>query len=351
MANHEKTILISGASGYLATHVVNHFLRTGYSVRGTVRSTEAAQKVGRSFPQHANAGQLTFAVVPDVSVAGAFDQAVKGVHGVIHTATPFQTDVQDVQRDLLDPAINGTLNILHAVHTQAPTVCRIVLTSSFYAMIDLSKGKWPGHIYSEVDWNPATAEDATAPGADGSLAYAVAKTVAERAAWNFVNEMKPHFDIVTILPSMLYGPNINAAADITKLNGSLADFYRLMSPHNNSTDPVPGNDHYSFVDVRDVAQAHLRAFEVPQAGGHRFFVSKGYYSYQQFVDILREAIPEIKGRIPEGETGRRIDAADVYGTEVERSERVLGLKYSGLNETIVDTARSLLELEKKRASS
>ena len=105
-------------------------------------------------------------------------------------------------------------------------------------------------------------------------------------------------------------------------------------------------DHYSFVDVRDVAEAHLRAFEVPQAGGQRFFVSKGYCTYQQFVDILRDAIPEIKDRVPENATGRTFDPASVYGSDVRRSERVLGLKYRELSETTVDTAKSLLELEK-----
>lgn len=347
MRTQGQTILITGVSGYLATHVVDHFLRAGYSVRGTVRSAETAQKVHRNFPQYAETKQLTFAIVPDVSVEGAFNEAIEGVHGVIHTATPFQTDVQDVQRDLLDPAINGTLNIMRAVHAYAPAVSRVVLTSSFYAMIDMSKGKWPGHTYSEADWNPATVEDAIAPGAGGDLAYAVAKTVAERAAWEYTDEKTPHFDIAVILPSMLYGPNLNAAADINKLNGSLADFYHLMLPGNKSTDLVPENDHYSFVDVRDVAEAHLRAFENPHAGGQRFFVSKGYCTYQKFVDILRDAMPEIKDRVPANALGRTFDPASVYGSDVQRSERVLGLEYRDLRETIVDMARSLLELEKK----
>jgi nucleoside-diphosphate-sugar epimerase len=193
---------------------VEHFLCAGYSVRGTVRSAETADKVRQSFRQYDS--KLSFAIVEDVGADGAFDTAVQGVHGVIHTATPFQVGVVDVERDLLNPAINGTLNILHAVHNLTPTVKRILFTSSFFAMINLAKGKWPGHVYSEADWNPATIEDATAKDASGGLAYAVAKTLAERAAWDFVQDKKPHFDIATVLPSMIYGPNINATATLAR---------------------------------------------------------------------------------------------------------------------------------------
>lgn len=344
MAPEDQIILITGASGFLASHVVDYFLRAGYQVRGTVRSSATAEKVRQTFSDYAP--QLTFAVVEDVASPGAFDTAVKGVHGVIHTAAPFQVfGVEDNERDLLKPAIDGTLNILKSVHEFAPQVKRVVLTSSFAAMADPSKGKWTGHVYSELDWNPTPYEAAAAEGAPAGLAYSTAKSLAERHAWDFVKNNKVNFDITTIMPPMIYGPNINATADLARLNTSSMDLYRLMSPQSRSSDPVPENMFWSFVDVRDVAEAHLRAYQVVEAGSERFFICKGNFTYQKFVDALRANLPDIKGRVPIGNPGAGEVPSDVYTIDTSKSQRILGLKYRPLEETIVDAARSLLKIE------
>ncbi|CAI7672290.1 unnamed protein product [Penicillium viridicatum] len=340
----DRLILITGASGFIATHIVADFLRAGYQVRGTVRSSATAQAVYQSFSQYAD--QLTFAIVEDVSKPGAFDEAVQGVQGVIHTAAPFQIfNVEDNERDLLRPAIDGTLNILNAVRNHAPTVNRVVITSSFAAMADYSKGSWPGHVYSEADWNLTPYEVAAAQGAPSALAYSTAKALAERAAWDFVNENKPTFDITTIMPPMVYGPNINATANLARLNTSSSDIYRLISPQSKFSGPVPDNMFWSFVDVRDVSLAHLRAYEVPEAGGERFFVCAGNFTYQQFVDALRAKIPEIRDRVPIGSPGSGEVPSDVYTIDNSKSRRILSIQYHELGDTIVDAARSLLELE------
>jgi nucleoside-diphosphate-sugar epimerase len=342
----DQIILITGASGFVASHVIAKFLRGGYYVRGTVRSVATAEKVRQGFLQYES--QLSFAIVEDIGKPGAFDAAVEGVHGVIHTAAPFQVfGVEDNERDLLRPAIDGTLNILNSVHTHAPQVQRVVLTSSFAAMADVTKGNWPGHVYSEADWNPMPYEVAAAKDAPAALAYSTAKALAERAAWKFVESKKPRFNIATILPPMIYGPNINATANLARLNTSSADIYRLISPQSKSSDPVPQNLFWSFVDVRDVAEAHLRAYEVPKAGGERFFICKGNFTYQQFVDVLREKLPEIRNRVPIGSFGTGNVPSDVYTIDNSKSRKVLGIKYCELEETIVDAARSLLELEAK----
>ncbi|PYH77464.1 NAD(P)-binding protein [Aspergillus uvarum CBS 121591] len=346
MSPTDQVILITGASGFVASHIVHDFLRAGYKVRGTVRSAATADKVRQSFPQYA-AEQLSLVIVEDVAQPGAFDTAVEGVHGVIHTAAPFQVfAVEDNERDLLKPAIDGTLNILQAVHRLAPKVQRVVLTSSFAAMADHSKGRWPGHVYSEQDWNNTPYEVAAAPGAPAGLAYSTAKALAERAAWDYVRANQPGFTIATILPPLIYGPNINATADLTRLNTSSMDLYRLMAPASRASDPVPENLFWSFADVRDVAHAHLRAYEVPAAGNERFFICTGNFTYQQFLDALRAGIPEIRDRVPVGRPGTGEVPSDVYTVDTSKSRRILGLEYHSLEETIVDAARSLLRLEK-----
>lgn len=341
----QKTILVTGASGFIAAHVLNSFLEAGYAVRGTVRSEATAEKVRQSHAKYAD--RLSLVIVPDMGVPNAFDNAVKGVDGVIHTATPFQVEVDDNERDLLRPAIDGTVNILQSVKKYAPQVNRVVITSSFAAIADLSKGNRPGHTYTEADWNPATYEEAAKPTTPGPFAYCAAKGLAERAAWDFVAKEKPNFDIVTLCPPMVYGPNVNGTATLSKLNTSSADIYRLMSPTNKPTDPVPTNMFWSFVDVRDVALAHLRAYEVPQAGGQRFFLCKGNFSYQQMVDILREKVPEVRDRVPIGKPGSGFGGVELYKTDSSKAQKILGIQFRELEESVVDAARSFLELEKK----
>jgi len=102
---------------------------------------------------------------------------------------------------------------------------------------------------------------------------------------------------------MAYGPNINATANLAKLNASSADIYRLISPQSKSSDELHQNMFWSFVDVRDVSQAHLRAYEVPEAGGARFSLCIDNFTYQKFVDGLRERIPKIQDRVPVGKPG------------------------------------------------
>ncbi|OJJ80277.1 uncharacterized protein ASPGLDRAFT_77179 [Aspergillus glaucus CBS 516.65] len=215
------------------------------------------------------------------------------------------TNSTDNKRDLLKPAVNGTLNILDFVSKHVPQVKRIIFTSSFVAMIDIAKGRWPGHVYSEEDWNPATYEVVAAKDAPGALVYATAKT---------------------IMPPMKYGPNINVTASLASLNSSSADIYRLMSPDVKPSDPAPENHFFSVVDVRDVAEAHLRA-------------------YDQFVDALRENLPEVRDRVSIRRPGTGAVSSDVHTVDTSKSQRVLGLKYRELEETIVDAAKSLLELE------
>lgn len=116
--------------------------------------------------------RLGFIVVPDVGRLDAFYEAVKSdrpYEAVIHTASPFSFNVSDVKADLIDPAVDGTTNILRAIKKHAPTVKRVVITGSFVSMLDISKGLWPGHTYDEMDWNPITLEQALR---DASAGYA-----------------------------------------------------------------------------------------------------------------------------------------------------------------------------------
>ncbi|KAF1983211.1 flavonol reductase [Aulographum hederae CBS 113979] len=337
----EQTILVTGAAGFVAAHVMNSFLEKGYKIRGTVRTEKSADSVRKSHSKYAD--RLSFVFVQDIAASGAFDEAVKGVDGVIHTASPFILNVEDSERDLLIPAIKGTTGVLEALAKNNPDATRVVITSSFASIIDMSQGYRPGYTYSEADWNPATYDEAKAD--NGGFAYCASKCFAERAAFDYVEKNKPTFSVATICPPMTYGPIAHTVASMDKLNTSSADIWRFM---NGTTEEVPLTDFCGFVDVRDLADAHLRAFETPEAANQRFLVTGGNYSYQKVCDVLN-ALPGLgEGKVPVGKPGTTPEG-EVYKYDTSRAKEVLGMRFRGLEECVMDTAESLLGLEKAMA--
>jgi nucleoside-diphosphate-sugar epimerase len=333
-----QTVLVTGASGFVATHVVMAFLSAGYHVRGTVRSESKAKSTAAVFPSEMQS-RLSFVVVENIAVPGAFDEAVKGVDGVIHTASPFTLQVKDNKRDILDPAINGTLNILKAIEEHGTTVKRLVVTSSFAAILDLSTGNRPGYTYTEKDWNPATYEEALRSD-NGAFVYCASKKLAEATAYEFVKSHQCNFSLATICPPMVYGPAIQPIQSLSSLNESTSDIYRFM---NGSTPKVQVNGFWAFVDVRDVAQAHLKAYEHVEGG--RFFVTGGNFTYQQVVETLRNAPGVDQGKVPKDDP--LLEWPQTYKVDNSKARKELGIEFRSLEEAIRDTALQMLQWENK----
>ncbi|OJJ45980.1 hypothetical protein ASPZODRAFT_67391 [Penicilliopsis zonata CBS 506.65] len=329
-------ILVTGASGFIASHVIRAFLQKGYNVRGTVRSEKSAAGVRKTHSQYAE--KLSLVVVPDMTVLTAFDEAVQGVDGVVHLASPFIMNATDFENELFVPAIQGTNAILTSIQKHSPNVTRVVITSSFGAVVDPTKGDRPGYTYTEADWNPITTTS-TFPH-NAVTAYLASKTCAEQAAWDFVESQKPSFSITTLCPPLVYGPVIHAVETPAGLNTSSADIYRLI---NGSEKTVPPMAFWAFVDVRDAAHAHLRAFETPEAAGQRYLVSGSSYTYQQICDIIRAKFPALRDSTPEGAPGEPIPSA--YKLDTRKVVNELGMKFRPLEETVTDTVMSLLTLK------
>lgn len=175
-----------------------------------------------------------------------------------------------------DPAINGTLNVLKSAQTYNPTLSRIVITASFASILDYTKGERPGYTYTEADWNPSTyAEAAVAP---TGAAYGASKALAERAAWDYMASEKPAFGLTILCPPMVYGPAVHQIESLQNMNTSSADIYRLC---NGSLKEVPETRVYAWVDVRDIAELHARAYETEEAAGQRFLCAEGRFTYQK----------------------------------------------------------------------
>lgn len=338
MAAEKGTLLITGASGYLGGHLIKAAIEGGYNARAVVRSNSSAEKIADQFPEFK--AQLSYTIVPDITKADAYETAFEGVTGVIHAASPFVLKPKDNVKDLLEPAIHGSIAILNAAKKWGHGVKRVVATSSHASVVDLSKGKRPGYVYNEKDWNPVTFEEAAT--ADGVTAYCASKTLAEHAMWDWVEENKPSFDLVTITPPWVFGPYVSELKSTKHLSESVGILWSIVDGNE-----IPAFDFGGYVDVREVTKAHVLAHEVKEAGGQRFWVGQSF-QYQPAIDIARTELPEIRDRLPEGKPGW---SDDVYKVDGSKAERVLGLKYLTLSQTITDTYAQLLRAEQIEASA
>ncbi|KAJ6544029.1 hypothetical protein B0H19DRAFT_1267335 [Mycena capillaripes] len=329
-------ILLTGGSGFIASHILEQLLQRGHSVRFTVRTEEQARKL---LAAHARfKSRVDAAIVEDIGRPNAFDAAMMSdppFDAVIHTASPARLHHRSPDA-LLTPAIQGTQSLLHAAATH-PSIHRVVYTSSFGTIYSIPHGTRPGYTYTSADWNAAELADATA---SNLAAYRVGKTLAERAAWDFVAREKPRFDFVAINPPRVFGPVMGYIHELGRLNTTNQIIYDAIAGRLKDA-PLPPTVLYTFVDVRDVAAAHVKALDTPEAAGKRFIVAGGYYSNEKIVDIIRKQWPEME--LPRVE-GDGMPEGGVYAFDAEPSRSILGIEYRGLEECIEDTVRSLKEL-------
>lgn len=281
--------------------------------------------------------RLSYVVIEDMSAKGAFDEAFKSqttLDAVIHAASPFHYNTDNPEKDLLDPAVRGTTEILKAIHTHAPSVKRVVLTSSFAAMLSMREHP---RTYTEEHWNPVTWEEAASNPNDG---YRGSKTFAERAAWEFVETQRPGFSLTTINPPLVYGPLVHHIDSLDAINTSNSRFVALLQGRMKSG-LIPTGSFY-WVDVRDVAFAHVRALEVAEAAGRRFLISAGTHSMADIAGIVKMNFPQFEEKLP-AEFSSDIPE-NLFGVDNSPSERLLGITYRQLETSVLDTVSSLLAL-------
>lgn len=326
---------ITGGNGFVAAQILHAFLSRGYNIRTTIRSPDKAEALKKSFSKYTS--QLSCVVVGDIVEEGAFDEAVKGVDGVVHSTSPFVFDVKDYEHDLLIPAIN----ILKAVQNNAPQVERIIITSSFATIIDMDKGLRPGYTYSEKDWNPVTYDVSANPETSVEVSYCASKAFAEKAAWDFIKENKPNFNLSVVCPPMVYGPNAQNVTSLDHLNTSSADVYHLI---NGSEKTVLNTNFFGFVDVCDMGEAHARAYESAEAAGQHFIIAGGTYTYAQVCEVIRKHFPELKDKTPDPSTA---PIENAYNFSNEKARKELGMDFRNLGTTIHDQVLEFLNLEKK----
>ncbi|KAB2074170.1 hypothetical protein ES319_A07G134700v1 [Gossypium barbadense] len=268
-----KTVCVTGASGYIASWLVKQLLLRGYTVKASVRDPNDPRKTQHLLGLEGAESRLML-LKADLLEQGSFDPVVEGCVGVFHTASPFYHDVLDPEAELLDPAVKGTLNVLSSC-AKTPSVKRVVLTSSIAAVAYNGKPRTPDVVVDE-NWfsDPDYCKDL-------KLWYVVSKTMAEDSAWKFSKEKG--IDMVAINPAMVIGPLLQPT-----LNTSAAAILNLIK----GAETFP-NATFGWVNVKDVATAHIQAFEIPLASG-RYCLVERVVHYSEIVNILHHLYPSLQ---------------------------------------------------------
>lgn len=265
-----RLALVTGVTGFVAKQVALRFLQAGWSLRGTLRDPARAEEVRAAFRPHLRPEalpRLSFAPADLLDDAG-WAAAMAGVDVLVHVASPFPMRPPGDPEALLRPAVEGTRRVLQAA--RAAGVRRVVLTSSSLAVM---RPQEPGP-QEESQWSD--------PEAPSTSAYARSKTLAERAAWEFVAGV-PGMALTTINPGLVLGPVLDR-----HFGASLALVQRLLR----GRDPLLPRISFPVVDVRDVAEMHLRAAQRPETAGRRYLATSGTMTLQDMARELKAAFPQ-----------------------------------------------------------
>ena len=263
-----EKVLVTGGSGFIGLHCIQQLLDQGYEVRCTVRSESKKQEIVDSMTTHSSNAHNLEIVMADLLKDEGWDEAVSGCEYVLHVASPFILEVPSDENILIKPALEGTLRVLNACKNNK--VKKVVLTSSVAAIAYSHKDQ---KVFDENDWSD------TGP---GITPYAKSKTLAEKAAWDFVNQLSDEdkFDLTVINPVAVTGPMLTS--DIGTSNEMLV---KLAS----GSMPACPKIHMGFVDVRDVAKAHIFSMKSEKTNGERIILSDKEMFFVEISRVLNEA--------------------------------------------------------------
>jgi nucleoside-diphosphate-sugar epimerase len=336
-----STVLVTGGSGFIGSHTILQLLAAGHNVRTTVRSLKregdvrAMLKVGGAEP----GDRLSF-VAADLEKDAGWPEAVAGCEYVLHVASPFPPNVPKNEDELIVPAREGSLRVLRAAREAG--VKRVVLTSSFAA---IGYGQKPqSKPFDETDW--------TDPAGDDVRPYVKSKTLAERAAWDFIAKEGGNLELSVVNPVGVFGPVLGP-----DYSTSILLVQRLMDG------ALPGCPrlYFGVVDVRDVADLHLRAMTSPAARGERFLAVAGdFMSIQDIARALKSRLGASASRVPTRQLPnwmvRLVSVFDPAAKQIvpelgkfknatnEKARRMLGWAPRSNKDSVVATAESLLQM-------
>ncbi len=336
-----SVVLVTGGSGFIGSHCILQLLAAGHTVRTTVRSLAREAEVRALLKEGgAEPGDRLSFFAADLENDAGWREAVAGCDYVLHVASPLPPHVPKNEDELIVPAREGTLRVLRAARDAR--VRRVVLTSSFTA---IGYGQKPQQRpFDETNW--------TDPDGPDVQPYAKSKTLAERAAWDFVARDGAGLELAVVNPVMVFGPVLGA-----DYSASILLVQRLMDG------AVPGCPqlYFGIVDVRDVADLHIRAMTDPAARGERFLAVAGdFMSVRQIAEVLKTRLGAAARRVPTRQVPnwlvRLVALLDPMVQQIvpelgktkngtgEKARRLLGWAPRSREEAIAATGESLVRL-------
>eukprot|EP00386_Alphamonas_edax_P002097 GDKI01006308.1.p1 GENE.GDKI01006308.1~~GDKI01006308.1.p1 ORF type:complete len:357 (-),score=85.82 GDKI01006308.1:179-1249(-) len=333
----DKPVLVTGATGYVASHLVEQLLLAGYKVRGTVRNKKKTDSYSYLLALPFAPQNLEI-VEANLLSADGWEAAVSGCEIVHHTASPYVLEVRDPEKDLLQPAVEGVRHVFDAC-VKVGGVKKIVLTSSCVAIGDTWRND---HTYTENDWNTESTLDKNP--------YYYSKVRAEKFATEYLEKLPADqkIEMAVINPFAVIGPSHRP-----EVNQSVSTIQRMMNGD------VPGllDISIGYVDVRDVAIAHVNAQQPGITG--RFILSEGTYSWADIAKVCRQYYPEhpipwlqlpnwgVKMVLPFYPKGERDFVLSSLGHRANmdnsRSRNVLGVEYRKMEVTIKECCQDLID--------
>jgi len=273
-----KTVLLTGASGYIAKHIALQLLEAGHHVRGTLRNLSRSAEVTEAvLPYLSDPTDLDHRlrfVALDLSSDDGWDAAMDGIDVVMHTASPFPMTQPKNEDDLIRPAVDGAMRALQAAHKAGVT--RVILTSSTAA---ISGSQLPpgDSAFDEKNWTDPTDPDVAA--------YSRSKTLAEQAAWDFVRSQAPDMQLTVVNPGFVLG------APLDKHFGtSISIIERLLQ----AKDPMLPNIGFPTVDVQDVAEMHVKVMDQPNSFGQRIMTVDRFLTFTEIAQAIKISYPDRK---------------------------------------------------------
>ena len=331
-------VLVTGANGFIGLHTTLHLMQIGYYVRVTVRTEVHEKNIRETLSRYLDASKLEFARA-DLLKDDGWQGAVHGCEFVIHTASPYPVEEPKDENELIIPARDGTLRVLRAA--QAEGIKRVVMLSTIGAVSDGHVGE--NRTFDETDWTDLK---------KCHHAYHKSKTLAERAAWDFIHsaENKSKMEMVAINPSNVFGPVLDNHYH------TATEWYRTIMRAE-----VPGvaRTQLDFVDVRDLVDILVKAMTVPEAVNKRFICNAASIPLLEFADILQQNFSNRGYRIPNRILPNLMirllalfipkvkNVADElnwkYTFSTEQSRLVFGWQPHPYKQTIIDMAESMIQ--------
>ncbi|MFN7180816.1 SDR family oxidoreductase [Hyphomonas sp.] len=335
-------VLVTGATGFIAGHVIHQLLEAGHEVTGTARSAARGAALSQTISAYAGRPVSIPIREADLSSDKGWAEAAQGMDFIQHIASPIPSNVPKDADELIIPARDGALRVLRAA--KAAGVKRVVMTSSMAACAYGWGDQRPNPV-TEEHWSREDAVSDTTP-------YTRSKTIAERAAWNYVNGEGKGLELTAINPAAVLGPVMSG-----DFSASVEILTQLLSGK------LPGTPRVGFVivDVRDVAAAHVLAMTNPAAAGQRFLVGDRFMWFSEVAAVLRREFPAYSKKVPAKELpgwmvkliamvnppARQIipEIGRERHISSEKAKRVLGWQARSAEEAIISGAKSLIDFK------